>query len=58
MLLLLFLKYWLIFSNSWRTAQIFNPNSELIIPIGIPNIEGNAKIETHPGIAETKCALF
>ena len=33
-------------------AQIFNPVVELVIPIGIPNKEAKAEMETHPVIVE------
>ena len=33
-------------------AQIFNPITELVIPIGIPSKEAKAEIEIHPVIAE------
>ena len=33
-------------------AQIFNPITELVIPIGIPSKEPKAEIEIHPVIAE------
>ena len=35
-------------------AQVFNLISELVIPIGIPNKEAKAEIETHPVIVEAK----
>ena len=35
-------------------AQIFNPNAELLIPIGIPNKEAKAEIKIHPIIVEAK----
>ena len=35
-------------------AQIFNPITELVIPIGIPTKEAKAEIETHPVIVEAK----
>ena len=35
-------------------AQIFNPNAELVISIGIPTNEVNAEIETQPLTAEIK----
>ena len=35
-------------------AQIFNPVAQLVIPIGIPNIEAKAEIEIHPVILEAK----
>ena len=36
------------------TAQMFNPISELVIPIGIPTKEAKAEMETHPAIVEPK----
>ena len=36
------------------TAQIFNPITELVIPIGTPSKEANAEIEIHPVIVEGK----
>ena len=36
------------------TAQIFNPNAELVISIGIPSEEAKAEIEIHPIIVEAK----
>ena len=35
-------------------AQIFNPISELAIPIGIPSKDAKAEIEIHPVTAEAK----
>ena len=35
-------------------AQIFNPITELVIPIGIPVKEAKIEIETHPVIVEVK----
>ena len=35
-------------------VQIFHPDVELVIPIGIPSKEAKAVIETYPLIAETK----
>ena len=37
----------LYFLNPADIAQTFNPTAELVIAIGIPNIEAKAKIETH-----------
>ena len=49
---LLFLNYWLTLLILPVTAQIFNPITELKTPIGIPNNEANAEMETHPVIVE------
>ena len=41
-------------------TQIFTPTAELIIPVGIPNKEPKAEIETHPVTVEiniSKCSL-
>ena len=41
-------------------ANIFNPITELVIPLGTP-IKEKAEIKMHPVIAETKirkCAIF
>ena len=35
-------------------AQIFNPNAELAIVVGMPTIEAKSEIETHPVIVEPK----
>ena len=35
-------------------AQILNPITELVIPIGIPTKEAKAEIEIHPVIVESK----
>ena len=35
-------------------VQIFNPISEIVIPIGIPSKESKEEIKTHPVIAEAK----
>ena len=35
-------------------VQIFNPISETVIPIGIPNKESKEEIKIHPVIAEAK----
>ena len=35
-------------------AQIFNPISEVVIPIGMLSKEAKAKIQIHPGIVEDK----
>ena len=35
-------------------AQMFIPTEELSIPIGIPNKEAKAQIETHPVTVEAK----
>ena len=35
-------------------AQILNPITELVIPIGIPTKEAKAEIEIHPVIVEPK----
>ena len=35
------------------TAQIFNLNAQLVIPIGIPTNKANAEIKTQPLTAET-----
>ena len=34
--------------------QVFNPNAELVIPIGIPQKEAEAETEKHPVIIEPK----
>ena len=34
--------------------QIFNPTTELVIPIGIPNKYAKAEMEMHPVIIEPK----
>ena len=36
------------------TAQIFNPITELVIPIGILGKVAKAEVEIHPVIAEAK----
>ena len=35
-------------------VQIFNPISEIVIPIGIPSKESKEEIKIHPVIAEAK----
>ena len=35
-------------------AQIFIPTAEFVIPIGMPNKEAKAEIETHPVTEEAK----
>ena len=35
-------------------TQIFNPITELVIPIGIPTKEAKAEMETHPVTLEIK----
>ena len=35
-------------------AQIFNPITELVIPVGIPSKEAKAEIEMHPVTTEAK----
>ena len=35
-------------------AQIFNPITELVIPVGIPSKEAKAEIEMHPITTEAK----
>ena len=48
MLLFIFLIIYLQFLVPAAISQIFNPITELVIPIGIPNQEAKAKIEIHP----------
>ena len=41
-------------------TQIFNPITELVIPIGIPTKEAKAEMETHPVTLEikmSKCSI-
>ena len=35
-------------------APIFNPNAELVIPLGTPTKEAKTEMETHPVIVEGK----
>ena len=35
-------------------AQVFNPVTELIIPIGISTKEAKAEMETHPVVVKAK----
>ena len=35
-------------------AQIFNPNAELVLPIGITSKDAKAEIEIHPVIVKAK----
>ena len=39
-------------------AQIFNPNAELVITIGIPTKKAKAETEIHPEIVEPKIRMF
>ena len=50
MLFLFFLIIDLYFLILAVIAQIFNPITELVIPMGIPTKEVNAQMETHPVI--------
>ena len=52
--MLFFLITDLYFSTSPAVAQIFNPISELVIPIRIPRKETKGEIEIHPLILEAK----
>ena len=54
MLLFLFLIIDLYFLIAAFIAQIFNPITELVIPIGIPTKEAKAEMETYQVIVETK----
>ena len=53
-LLLSFFNIDLYFLTPALMAQIFNPNAELVIPIGILTKEAKVKIETHTVTAEAK----
>ena len=44
----------LYFSIPTVIAQIFNPITELVIPIGIPSKEAKTEIEIYPVTAEAK----
>ena len=52
MLLFLFLFIDLYFLIPAVITQIFNRIAELVIPIGIPNKEAKAEMETHPVIID------
>ena len=54
MLRFLFLIIDLYFLFSAVIAQIFNPITELVIPVGIPSKEAKAEIEMHPITTEAK----
>ena len=38
-------------------AQIVNPITELVIPVGVPSREAKAEIEIHPVIVEAKTRM-
>ena len=54
MLFFLFLIIDLYFLIAAVIRQIFNPASELVIPIGIPTKEAKAEMKTYPVIVEPK----
>ena len=54
MLLLFFLIIDLYFLITAVIAQIFNPTTELAMPIGTPTKEVKEEIKTHPVTAEAK----
>ena len=58
MIFLLFLDYWLIIIDLWLIpaliTQIFNPITELAIPIKIPTKEAKAEIKTYSLTVEIK----
>ena len=39
-------------------AQIFNPTTELALPIGMQTKEAKAEIKTHPETAEAKISRY
>ena len=39
-------------------AKIFNPTTELAMPIGIPTKEAKVEIETHPVTVEAKISKY
>ena len=53
MLFFLFLNYWPIIIILTAIAQIFNPISETVIPIGVLVKEAKTEIEINPIIVET-----
>ena len=60
MLLFLFFITDLYFLIPAVITQIFNPITELVIPMGIPTKEAKGEIETHPVTVEikiSKCSI-
>ena len=57
-MLLFFLIVDLYFLILAAVAQIFNPITELVIPIGIPSIGAKEEIEINPVIAEAKIKKY